>query len=101
MTIDDLVLWFLGIIIGFILGFLTSLYFDRRQRKENEKDAKTLKELRQFANAQIRIGNNKDGKIIENSDGTIAIVWKKEPSETLGVSDLPVETVVTKGKQPS
>jgi type II secretory pathway pseudopilin PulG len=101
LAIDELVLWILGIIVSFILGFLTSWFFYRKQRKDTVANAKVLKELRQYVNAQIRIGDNKDGKIIENSDGTIAIEWKKELNQSAGVSDLPVKTVVTKGKQSS
>ena len=98
MAIDELVLWILGIIMSFILGFFTSWFFDRKQRKENKANAKILKELRQFANAQIRVGDSKDGKIVENLDGTIAIVWKKEFTDSVGLSDS-FEVVLKKGKK--
>lgn len=87
MAVDELILWILGIIASFVLGFFTSWFFDRKQRSENRANAKILKELRQFANAQIRIGDSKDGKIVENQDGTIAIVWKKEFTDSVGISD--------------
>jgi type II secretory pathway pseudopilin PulG len=98
MAIDELVIWILGIVVSFILGFLTSWFFDQKQRKENRANDKILKELRQFANAQIRIGDSKDGKIVENLDGTIAIVWKKEFTDSVGISDS-FEVKLTKGKQ--
>jgi type II secretory pathway pseudopilin PulG len=98
MAIEELVLWVLGIVVSFILGFFTSWFFDQKQRKESRANAKILKELRQYANAEIRIGDSKDGKIVEKSDGTIAIEWKKEFTDSMGLSDS-VEVKLTKGKQ--
>jgi hypothetical protein len=100
LEISELVLGFFGILVGiilFVFGFYVSWYLDRRQRKENAANAKILKELSQYIDARIRIGDSKDGKIVKNADGTIAIEWKKELAETAGFVDS-VKTVLTKGK---
>ncbi len=80
-------LWILGLIIGFILGWLTNLHFYRKQRKETESSAELLKQLRQFVGAQIRLGNDKRGKIIENPDKTIAIRWTLDISSNAELTD--------------
>ena len=85
--IFEIALWFLGLILGFILGFFSNWYFYRKQRKESKANAEFLKQIRQYVGAQIRLGNDKRGKIVENPDGTIAIAWHVNPSETLTVSD--------------
>jgi len=72
---------------GFILGFFANWYFYRKQRKESEANAEVLKQIRQYVGAQIRLGNDKRGKIVQNPDGTIAIAWHVNLSETLTVSD--------------
>ena len=96
----ELVLWILGIIVSFLLGFLASWiaswYFYRKERKDTMANAKILKELRQYANAQIRIGDNKNGKIVERSDGTIAIDWNQKINDSMVISDS-LKTVLTKG----
>jgi len=73
-------LWILGLVIGFILGWLTNLYFYRKQRKETEAYAEFLKQIRQYVGAKISLGNDKRGKIIENPDKTIAIRWTRDIS---------------------
>ncbi|MCL5949455.1 MAG: hypothetical protein M1490_03145 [Candidatus Bathyarchaeota archaeon] len=52
--------------MGFILGFFVKWYFYRKQKKDSAKNDKILKELRQHVNAQIRLGDSKQGKIVEN-----------------------------------
>lgn len=74
-------------ILGFVLGFIANWYFYRKQRKENEANTKILKQIRQYVGAQIRLGNDKRGKIVQNPDGTIAIEWHVNLSETFTVSD--------------
>ena len=85
----EIILWLLGLILSFILGFFTSWYFDRKQRKENEASAKILKQLQQHVDAEIRLGNDKRGKIVKRPDGTMAIDWKIELIESIGVSATP------------
>jgi preprotein translocase subunit YajC len=91
----EIVLWFLGLVIGFILGYLTNLYFYRKQRKENEASAEILKQLRQFAGAQIRLGDDKRGKIVERQDGTIAVEWQANSTERVVITDK-LEVVLNK-----
>ena len=77
------------LVLGFILGFIANWHFYRKQRKENEANAEILKQIRQHIGAQIRLGNDKRGKIVERKDGTIGIDWKLEFKETVGVSAKP------------
>ena len=86
MDLFEIVLWFLGLFLGFVLGFFANWYFYRKQRKENEANDKILKELRQHKNAQIRLGDDKRGKIVERPDGTIAIDWAVELRENIKTS---------------
>ena len=79
----------LWIVIGFILGWFTNWYFYKKQRKENEASAEILKQLRQYVGAQIRLGNDKRGKIIENPDKTIAIRWTIAFSSNATLTDNP------------
>ena len=69
-------LWIVGLIIAFILGWFTNWYFYKKQHKENEASAEILKQIRQYVGTQIRLGNDKRGKIVEREDGTIAIDWQ-------------------------
>lgn len=94
----ELVLWVVGLIIGFILGWLTNLYFYKKQSKENKANAETLKQLGQYVDAQIRVGNDKRGKIVKRQDGTIGIDWQANVSGSIGFSDS-VKTELTKGKK--
>lgn len=87
MDLVEISLWILGLIIAFILGWLTNWYFYKKQRKENEASAEILKQIRQYVGSQIRLGNDKRGKIVEREDGTIAIDWQINISETVLVSD--------------
>jgi type II secretory pathway pseudopilin PulG len=89
MDLFDIALWILGLILSFILGFFTSWYFHRKQRKENEANAEVLKQIQQYVDAEIRLGNDKRGKIVKRPDGTIAIDWKIELVESVGVSATP------------
>ena len=43
--------------------------------------------LQQKNDAEIRLGNDKRGKIIKNPDGTYGIAWKVELTETFGLRD--------------
>jgi len=86
MDLFEITLWFLGLILSFVLGFFTSWYFHRKQRKENEANAEVLKQIRQYVDAEIRLGNDKRGRIVKRPNGTIAIDWKIELMETLGLS---------------
>jgi len=65
MDLFEIVLWFLGLILGFILGFFANWFFYRKQRKESEANAEVLKQIRQYVGAQIRLGNDKRGKIVQ------------------------------------
>ena len=89
MAVDELVLWFLGIIVSFVSGFFISWYFDRKQRI-----------FYQYVDAKIRIGNSKDAIIIKKPDGTLTVEWKKESNDSLGFSPS-LETKYTKGNQPN
>lgn len=53
------------------------LVFDRKQRKENEANAKILRELQQFNDANIRIGNNNEGKLSRNQMVQLLLNGKK------------------------
>ena len=98
MDLVEIITGILTLAVGIILGWLGNWYYYRKQRKEGEANYKILKELRQHVNARIRLGDSKDGKIVERSDGRIAIDWKKEMTESMGIVDS-VTTVLTKGKQ--
>jgi hypothetical protein len=91
----EIVLWFLGLIIGFILGWLTNWYFYKKQRKENEPSAEILEQLRQYVGAQIRLGEDKKGKIVERPDGTIAVDWQEKFKEIAVIRDT-FEVIVNK-----
>lgn len=91
-------LWLLGLVIGFILGWFTNWYFYKKQRKESEAQANILKQIRQYVGAQIRLGDNKRGKIVENPDGTIAIEWYADLSSSITLS-AGVNVEVKKGKE--
>jgi hypothetical protein len=82
----ELVLWATGLAIGFILGWLTNLYFYKKQSEENKANAETLKQLEQYIDGQIRVGNDKRGKIVKRPDGTIGIDWQVNISETASES---------------
>jgi len=86
MDLFEIVLWFLSLILSFISGFFANWFFYRKQRKESEANAEILKQLRQHAGAQIRLGNDKRGKIAQRADGTIGIDWVETLSETVSVS---------------
>jgi uncharacterized protein YneF (UPF0154 family) len=94
----EIALWALGLVVGFILGWLTNWYFYKKQLKENEVNSLTLKQIRQYIGAQIRVGDDKRGKIVERPDGTIAVNWQVNVSEFLGAS-ASVETKLIKGKE--
>ena len=94
----EIVLWVVGLIIGFILGWLTNWYFYNKQRKENELNSLTLKQIRQYIGAQIRVGDDKRGKIVERPDGTVTVNWQVNVSESIGISDS-VKTELIKGKE--
>ena len=78
MDMSEIVLWVLGLVIGFILGWFTNWYFYRKQRKEGEASTAILKSLQDKADVEIRLGNDKRGRIIKNPDGTYGIAWKQE-----------------------
>jgi type II secretory pathway pseudopilin PulG len=89
MDLFGMVLWLLGLIFSFILGLFTNWYFDRKQHRQNKANAEVLKQLRQYAGAQIRLGDDKRGKIVERPDGTIALDWTIELKEPVTVSATP------------
>ncbi len=82
----DLMIDIVLLILGFVLGFVANWYFYRKQRKENEANTEVLKQIRQYIGAQIRLGNDKSGKIVQRKDGTIAIDWTLEFTEKVGVN---------------
>ena len=85
----DLVFDIVFLIMGFVLGFLANWYFYRKGRKESKANAEFLKQIRQHVGAMIRLGDDKRGKIVEREDGTIAVDWKLELKESIGVSATP------------
>jgi hypothetical protein len=91
----EIVLWLLGLIIGFILGWLTNWYFYRKQQKETKPIIDDLKFLVQKGDAEIRLGNDKRGKIVKKSDGSIAIDWQANFTEGAAMRDT-FEVVVNK-----
>ena len=44
-----------------------------------------LKQLDQYKDAEIRLGNDNRGKIIRNSNGTIGIAWSVVVSEAISL----------------
>jgi len=101
MDLFEIALWLLGLILSFILGFFTSWYFYRKQRKENEANAEVLKQIQQYVDAEIRLGNDKRGRIVKRPDGTIAIDWKIKLMESVGVSATPKVEVEKKREKES
>lgn len=99
MDLFEIALWLLGLISSFILGFFTNWYFHRKQRKENEANAEVLKQIQQYVDAEIRLGNDKRGKIVKRPDGTIAIDWKIELMESVGVGATPKVEVEKKSEK--
>jgi len=95
----EIVLSVTSLIIGVILGWLTNWHFYKKQSKENEANAETLKQLGQYADAQIRVGNDKRGKIVKRPDGTIAIEWQVDLSSSVTV-DAKAKIEVKKRNEP-
>ena len=89
MDLFDIALWISGLILSFVLGLFTSWYFDLKQRKENEANAEVLKQIQQYVDAEIRLGNDKRGKIVKRPDGTIGIDWKIELVQSSVESAIP------------
>jgi hypothetical protein len=87
MDLTEIALWILGIPIAFVLGWFTNWFFYRKQREEGKANTAILQGLQQKADAEIRLGNDKRGKIIKNPDGTYGIAWQVSISETIGMSD--------------
>jgi preprotein translocase subunit YajC len=85
----ELGLWAASLAIGFILGFFTNWYFYRKQREEGKSSIEILRQLRQFNDTVVRLGKDERGKIVKRPDGTIAIDWKIELMESVGVSATP------------
>lgn len=86
-SVFEIGLWILSLVIGFILGWFTNWYFYKKQLKENESLTQTLKRIEQYNDAEIRLGKDKRGKIVKNPDGTIAIKWQVNYTDSLTVSD--------------
>ena len=86
MDLFEMGLWILSLIVSFALGWFTNWHFYQKQRKESKADAEILKQIRQYVGAQIRLGHDKRGKIIENPRGTIGIAWQVNIPETSGIS---------------
>jgi hypothetical protein len=99
MDLSEIALWLLGLVLSFISGFFISLYFHRKQRKENEANAEVLRQIRQYVDAEIRLGKDKRGKIVKRPDGTIAIDWKMELMASVETSATP-KVEVEKKKNP-
>jgi hypothetical protein len=83
---SEVVLWVTGLVIGFFLGWLTNWYFYRKQRKENEANSESIKQIRQFVGADIKTRNDKRGKLVEKPDGSIAIEWHQSLPSSVVVS---------------
>ena len=60
-------------IINLVIGIIVGWYLYRRQQKESKAIINDLKFLVQKGDAEIRLGNDKIGKIVKRPDGTIAI----------------------------
>lgn len=75
------------LVLGFILGWFTNWYFYKKQREENEATMKILAQLDQYKDAEIRLGNDKRGKIIKNPDGSIGIAWTQVLKETMSLNE--------------
>ena len=78
------VLW---LVAGFILGWFTNWHFYKKQRKENEAAMSVLEQLDQYKDAEIRLGNDRRGRIIKNPNGTIGITWSVVLSETMSICE--------------
>ena len=83
MDLTEIILWILGLPIAFVLGWFTNWYFYKKQRKEGEAITQILKRVEQQQDAEIRLGNDKRGKLIKNQDGTIGIAWIQTNVETV------------------
>ena len=93
---SEVLLWVMSLVIGFIFGWLTNWHFYKKQRKENEVNAELLKQiqqstgaLEQYVGAQIRLGDDKRGKIVKRPDGTIVIEWQVSLPSSVTVSAKP------------
>jgi hypothetical protein len=86
------------LVIGIIVGWLTNWYFYRKQQKENKPIIDDLKFLVQKGDAEIRLGNDKRGKIVKRPDGSIAIDWQVGLQESVGIVDK-LETKLTKKEE--
>lgn len=82
------VLW---VVFGFILGWFTNWHFYKKQRKENEAAMEILRQLNGYKDAEIRLGNDKRGKIIKNPDGTIGIAFTQVISDAMSISESAVK----------
>jgi len=85
----EVIFFLLSLVFGFILGFFANWYFYKKQHKENEAITEVLKRIEQHNDVEIRLGNDKRGKIVKRPDGTIAIDWKIELKEPVTVSATP------------
>ena len=82
-------LWVASVVISFILGWFTNWFFYRKQRKEGEANTEILKQLQSYNNAEIRLGNDKRGKIVKREDGTYGIAWIQQLKEQVTVTATP------------
>lgn len=85
MDLSEIVFGILGIVIGFLLGWLTNWFFYKEQRKDGEANTKILQGLQQKGDTEIRRGNDERGKIIKNPDGTYAIEWTVKAEGKIGL----------------
>ena len=90
----DIYLLIFEVVAGLILGFLTSFYF-------NIKDRKNIKILKTWMDANYRISEDEHkaghrrGWLIKNPDGTYSIAWEIRASASISAS-ANVSTEVTK-----
>jgi len=90
--------WIASLVVSFVLGWFTNWYFYKKELRKSEAGSRLLKEIRQFVGAQIRLGNDKRGRIVENPDGTIAIEWHVDLSASVTTKS-EISTGLTKKNQ--
>jgi hypothetical protein len=90
----ELALFFSGIIIGWII----TIYYHRKQEIQSKATDEIVRQLRQHAGAQIRVGNEKQGKIVERSDGSIVVEWSRSQPASVTVTAQPKVEVIRRSQ---